>query len=91
LAESETELIRRHIDRESLAGGKAEARLSESGVPVWAVIGAWRLAGQDAAQAAADYQLTPEAVRAALAFCAKHHTVIDARLTLDADYFASVR
>jgi uncharacterized protein (DUF433 family) len=85
---NDDKLIERHIDPESLAWGAAEARLVDSGVPVWAVIGAWRVAGEDADRAAADYKLSPEAARAALAYYARHRKVIDARLTLNADFFA---
>ena len=88
MARADDELIERHIDPESLAWGAAEARLLDSGVPVWAVIGSWRAADEDADQAAADYKLSPEAARAAFAYYARHHKLIDARLTLNADFFS---
>jgi uncharacterized protein (DUF433 family) len=91
MTRADDELIERHIDPESLAWGAAEARLADSGVPVWAVIGAWRAAGEDAEQAAADYKLSPEAARAALAYYARHRKVIDAQLTLNADFFTPAR
>ncbi len=85
------ELIERYIDPGSTTWGAAEARLTDVGVHVWAVVGAWRVDGEDIDQAATDCDLPREAVEAALAYYARHRLVIDARLTLNADFFAPVR
>jgi uncharacterized protein (DUF433 family) len=76
------ELIAKHIALDYR--GPAEARLADHGVRVWAVIGALRANAGDISAAAADYDLPPEAMAAALAYYDRHRAVIDARLTLNA-------
>jgi uncharacterized protein (DUF433 family) len=78
-------LIQRYIDPnwDRYPGGRADARLRDSGVPVWALVGHLRVIGNDADQLAADYELSREAVDAALAYYRRHHELIDARLLLN--------
>jgi uncharacterized protein (DUF433 family) len=77
-------LIERHIDAswDRYPGGRADARLLDSGVPVWALIGQLE-AGGDLDQVAADYSLPREAVEAALAYYRRHRALIDARILLN--------
>ncbi len=54
-----------------------EAQVKEYGTAVWAIIGRLEAAQGDIDQAAAaDYDLPPDAVRAALAYYAQHHIPI---------------
>ena len=79
------QLIERHIDPnwDRYPGGRADARLREFGVPVWALVGHLRAVGNDVDQVAADYVLPREAVDAALAYYRRHKDLIDARLLLN--------
>lgn len=81
------ELISQYIDPESTVAGPAEARIA--GVHVWALIGYLRVNGDQADQAAADYDLPLEAIEAARAYYLRHRAAIDARLTLHASFFGS--
>lgn len=81
---SERELIARWIVPNPYRPGLGEARIHDTGVPVWALVGHLPAAGGDPAQVAYDYELPEEAVRAALAYYRKHHTSIDARLAQNA-------
>lgn len=78
-------LIERHIDPnwDRYPGRRADARLLDSGVPVWALIGQLEAGGGDLDQVAADYNLPLEAVEAALAYYRRHRALIDARLLLN--------
>ena len=78
-------LIERHIDPnwDRYPGGRADARLRESGVPVWALIGHLRAVENDVDRVATDYELPREAVQAALAYYRRHKALIDARLLLN--------
>lgn len=68
------------IEEDPWHPGPGDVRLSVSWVPVWAVIGHLPSVDNDAEQAAADYDLTPEAMAAALAYYDAHRQAIDARL-----------
>ena len=84
---SAEELIGQYIDPESTVTGPAEARIA--GVHVWALIGYLRANGDDADQAAADYDLPHEAIEAARAYYLRHRAAIDARLALHTSFFGS--
>ncbi len=58
--------------------------MADSGVSVWAVIGHLPSVGGDVAQAAADYELSPEAMAAAIAYYRRNGPAIDARLAANA-------
>ncbi len=82
---NEAELIARHIEENPYKPGAADVRLKESGVAVWAFIAYWQAArGGDLAAAAADYELSPEATQAALAYYRQHRELIDARIAVNA-------
>ena len=82
---NEQELIERYIDLDTdrYPGGRADARLREYGVPVWALIGQLRVLDGDVDQLARDYELPREAVDAALAYYRRNKEYIDARLLLN--------
>lgn len=81
----EEQLIRRYVDPnwDRYPSGRADARLRDFGVPVWALVGHLRAVGNDVDRVAADYELPREAVDAALAFYRRHKDLIDARLILN--------
>jgi uncharacterized protein (DUF433 family) len=81
----ERELIEHYIDlnTDRYPGGRADARLREYGVPVWALIGQWQALNGDLEQLARDYELPREAVEAALAYYRCNKEYIDARLLLN--------
>jgi uncharacterized protein (DUF433 family) len=64
--------------------GPDEARVKTNGVPVWAIIGYWRVVNRDVERVAADYEVPAKAVEAALAYYNRNTAVIDARLALNA-------
>lgn len=84
VAESEVVLIARHIRRDPFRPDPAEARLVDSGVSVWAIIGYLPTVDGDIERAAEDYEIDPDAVRAALAWYRQHRGAIDARLAANA-------
>ncbi len=81
----EQQLIERYIDLDTdrYPGGRADARLREYGVPVWALIGHLRVVDEDVDRVAEDYELPREAVEAALAYYRRNQPYIDARLLLN--------
>jgi uncharacterized protein (DUF433 family) len=81
----EQALIERHIAPDPAGRGPADAYLREYGTSVWALIGYLdRDAAGGVERVAADYEVPVEAVRAALAYFARHKAYIDARLRLNA-------
>ncbi len=81
---NDAELIERHIETDPYRPGPGDVRLAESGVSVWAVIGHLPSVDGDVARAAADYELSPEAMAAALAYYREHRAALDARLAENA-------
>lgn len=80
-------LVARYVEEDPDRPGPAHARLADSGVPIWALIGYLRAATHgDAAQAAADYRVPVEAVRAAVAYYDRtcNRSLIDALIALNA-------
>ena len=78
------QLIARWIEPHPWKGGAAEARLKDSMISVWAIVG--HLGGDDGdvRQAADDYDIPVEAVEAAVAYYREHRAVIDDRLAANA-------
>jgi uncharacterized protein (DUF433 family) len=76
----ERDLVTRWIEPARPRPGDPEAHIVGTGIPVWALIGHWLGTGRDPARTASDYELTPETVKAALAYYRLHREVIDARL-----------
>ncbi len=56
-----------------------DARVEEYGIAVWEIVGRLEAAHGDVEAAAADYDLPPDAVRAALAYYKRYRDAIDAR------------
>lgn len=81
----EQALVERYIDLDTdqYPGGRADVRLREYGVPIWALIGQLRALDGDVEQLARDYELPREAVDAALAYYRCNKEYIDARLLLN--------
>jgi uncharacterized protein (DUF433 family) len=81
----ERQLIERYIDLDwdRYPGGRADARLRDFGVPIWALVVHLGATGNDRGQLARDYQLPPSAVEAALAFYEQNKEYIDARILLN--------
>ena len=84
----EAALIQRHIAMDPHRPGPADARLKDSGVPLWALISyLQRAVAGDVAQTAEDYEVPIEAVEAALAYYQhdeEYKRLIDARIALNA-------
>ena len=77
---SERELIARWIRPERSYPADPDAHITDSGIPVWALVGHWLMTGQDPVVTASDYHLEIAAVQAALAYYKFHRELIDARL-----------
>ncbi len=77
-------LIERHVEQDPSRPGPADARLIQSGVPVWMVAGYIHAAAGDVERVAADYHLPLEAVEAAFVYHLRHKAAIDARLAANA-------
>jgi uncharacterized protein (DUF433 family) len=79
------ELIERYIDPEwdRYPSGRADARLKDYGVPVWALIGQLRATGNDPDRVAREYHIPREAMDGALAYYRQNKKYIDARLLLN--------
>lgn len=75
-------LIDRYIDTETDDRGPAYARLADYGPHVWALIG-YYLAVKDVARVAAEYDISPAAMNAALAYYRHYQRYIDALLLLN--------
>src|SRR5579884_927568 len=73
-------LIARHIGPHPAQAGLDEYWITEPGVPVWAVVGAYQVEQGNVDEVAAAYHLTREQVEAALAYYARHRALIDNRL-----------
>jgi uncharacterized protein (DUF433 family) len=84
---SEDQLIAAHIIARPHGQSRAEARVLENGMHVWALIGHLRRMDWDTADAANSYGISLEAVDAALAYYHRNQALIDARLLLnDAEF-----
>lgn len=81
---AETALIARHIVEDPYRPGAAEVRLAGSGVSVWAIIGYLPAVDGDIERAAHDYDIEPDAVRAAIVWYRRHKSAIDERLAANA-------
>jgi uncharacterized protein (DUF433 family) len=83
----EEALIARFVEPGPLDLGPSEAQLVERGVSVWALINYLHAVGNDIAEAAAGYDLVPEAVEAAIRYYRRHQALIDAKILLNRSYF----
>ncbi|MGH2557460.1 MAG: hypothetical protein ACRDJH_00235 [Thermomicrobiales bacterium] len=79
-------LIERHVAEDLIAPDRA--RLTDSGVPIWALVAYLRAANDDPAAVAAEYEIPEEEMAAALAYYERHRAVFDARILLHHAAFA---
>ncbi len=73
-------LIAQYIEANPMRPGVDEARIVGTGVPVWALVADSEIAKVPVVTLAADYKISPDAVRAALAYYQQHKAAFDARL-----------
>ena len=78
------ELIERYIELHPDRPNKANARLKNSKVAVWALSGYFQDGRSGIAQAAIDYDLPCEAVEAAFEFYKRFKAIIDDRVAANA-------
>ena len=74
------ELIARYIELHPFRGSKAEARLKDSKVAIWALASYFQNEENGGAEAASAYDLPREAVAAALEYYRRHRALIDDRV-----------
>ena len=81
----EQHLIERHVDLDTdrYPSGRADARLRDSGVSVWAIVAFLGVYGNDVDKVAEHFGLSREAVEAALAYYRRNKPYIDARIALN--------
>ena len=63
--------------------GLDQARLKESAVAIWALIGYLRGTNGDIDRVAADYEIPREAVEAAIAYYERHRALLDHRIAIN--------
>ena len=82
---SDQQLVERYIDQEveRYPSGRADARLRESGISVWAIVAFLRVYDNDRRKVAEHFDLSREDVAAALAYYRLNKPHIDARITLN--------
>jgi uncharacterized protein (DUF433 family) len=83
---TDDELIEQYITADPW-DGPSEARLTDFGVQVWALVGALPAANDDIAELARAYALPLEAVEAAMAYYRRYQANIDARVLLNNETF----
>ncbi len=78
------QLIERHVGLDyDRFGGRGDARLTRSGVSIWAIVSYLDLYGGDADKVAWHYELSPEEMDAALAYYRRNRKYVDARILLN--------
>lgn len=79
------QLIERHVDLDTdrYAGGRADARLKDSGVSVWAVVAFLPVYRGDIARVAHHFSISEAEVEAALAYYRQNKSFVDARIALN--------
>lgn len=78
------ELLEKYVDPDvDRYGGRADARLLNSGVSVWAIVAYLRVYKGDVDKVAEIYELSREEVEAALVYYRRNKRFIDALLTLN--------
>ncbi len=80
----EQQLIEKHVDLDyDRYGGRADARLKESGVSIWAIVGYLGVYDGDVDEVARIYGLSHEEMDAALAYYRRNKKYVDARVLLN--------
>lgn len=80
LTERAQGLITRWIEPHPWKQGVEEARLRDSKISVWALVGYLPMVEDDISIVARDYHIPVEAVEAAMLYYRQHQAAIDARL-----------
>jgi uncharacterized protein (DUF433 family) len=82
---TDAQLVEEHIDGDfdRYAGGRADARLRESGVSVWAIVSFLKVYSGNVTKVAEHFDLTREEVEGALAYYRLNKSFIDARVALN--------
>lgn len=80
----EQRLIERHVDPDhDRFGGRADARLKESGVSIWAIVTYLEVYGGDLEKVAWHFELSQDELDAALAYYRRNKKYVDARVLLN--------
>jgi uncharacterized protein (DUF433 family) len=81
----EQDLIERHVDLDTdrYPSGRADARLRDSGVSVWAIVAFLGVYSKDVDKVAEHFGLSREEVEAALAYYRRNRPYIDGRIALN--------
>ena len=81
----EEQLITRFVDldTERYAGGRADARLKDSGVAIWAIVAFLRVYDNDVGRVADHFTISEAEVEAALAYYRRNRKYVDARVVLN--------
>lgn len=84
--ESDDELIARYMEPHRYKRGRANWRLVETGTPIWVFANALEGYRGDLARLAADYDLSPAQVDAALAYYERYRDIVDDRRISNAEF-----
>ena len=80
----EQRLIERHVDPSfDRYGGRADARLKESGASIWAIVTFLDVYEGDREEVAGHFGISREEIDAALAYYRRNKRFVDARITLN--------
>jgi len=80
----EQRLIEQYVDLNyDRYGGRADARLKDSGVSVWAIVAYLNVYDGDLGKVADHFELSKKELDAALAYYQRNRTYIDARILLN--------
>jgi len=80
----EQRLIATHVDPDfDRYGGRADARLKESGASIWAIVTFLDVYRGDRKEVASHFGISQEEIDAALAYYRRNKRFIDARITLN--------
>lgn len=83
--QDEEQLISRYVDLDTdrYAGGRADARLKDSGLSIWAIVAFLRIYENDVARVADHFTVAEIEVEAALAYYHRNKKYVEARLILN--------
>jgi uncharacterized protein (DUF433 family) len=83
--QDEEQLISRFVDldTERYPGGRADARLKDSGVAIWAIVAFLHVYDNDVARVADHFTISVDEVEAALAYYRRNRKYVDARAALN--------
>jgi uncharacterized protein (DUF433 family) len=85
------ELAARYVEPDPLKRGAERARIADHGVSIWALISYLEGVDGDLGQVARDYELSRDALIAALWYYSQHKAVVDAQVLLNRASFGDER